>query len=283
MRSFSNFLLFEDVLSNLPAGSSLLQQAGDLLVNPMVKVVEDDCGTLLGEIMDLDFEKEGLVELATGVPLDRPRIAEILESGKYKVPIRTLHSCIAPGGICRACYEAQYLDRVAPPVNSQTKIDPLLNYQTDIIIGNNYATSFTLTESTDDFDDVIVIKNGLIATAGFTISGNQMIFAVAPTYTDVYVVRFYRETSEPLQGYMARSYSGDLLGMKPLPTLHTPIRESLYSTIISDGFLAMLQTELAPYKAIPSTYIEYIDRIHDKLEKTLFIIYLYAIFANVNV
>jgi len=133
------------------------------------------------------------------------------------------------------------------------------------------------------FDKVIIFKNGVIQSAGFGIVDDQLIFPSNISYSDIYTVRFYRETSEPLQGYIARSYSGDLLGMKPLPTTSTIIRESLYASIIPESILSMMLIELSPLKSIPSTYLEYVDRIHDKLEKALYILYLYAIFSNVQI
>jgi hypothetical protein len=253
------------------------------LVAPTVKIVEEDCGTLLGSIIEVNFETEGLIELATDLPLTRARLTQILSEGRYKVATRTLHSCISKGGICRKCYKGQYLDEVAPAVNTQVNLSAQLCYQSDVIVGNSYATSYQMSQAEDDFDKVMVIKDGNVMTSGYTISGDQIVFPVAPSYSDIYVVRFYRETSEPLQGYMARTYSGDLLGMKPLPVLPTLLRESLYPEIIPDNLINIMQNELAPYKTIPSTYLEYIDRIHDKLEKALFIIYLYAIFSNVQV
>lgn len=276
-------MLFEDVLSGMPGSSVFLDSIANSLVSPTVKIVEEDCGTLLGEIVVLDFEKEGLVELATGVSLSRARITQLLGQGKYKVATRSLHSCISKNGICRKCYESLYLGETAPIVNTQVNLEASLNYQTDVVIGNGYSKDYVLTQSDSDFDKVIIFKNGVIQTTGFSIAGSTLSFPSNISYSDVYTVRFYRITSEPLQGYMARSYSGDLLGMKPLPTTSTIIRESLYPSIIPDSILTMMAMELAPFKAIPSTYLEYIDRIHDKLEKALFILYLYAIFSNIQI
>lgn len=283
MRTYSNFLLFEDILSNLPEGSSLITSAAESIINPSVRVVEEDCGTLLGSVVDLDFEKEGLIEVATGMPLSRTRIYQLLESGIYKVAIRSLHSCNSKEGVCRKCLQGQYLDKVPAPVGSQIKIHSLLNYQSDLVMGNGHSPFFTLTESDLDYDKANVIKDGAVITSGFSIIGNRIYFDSVPTNLDVYVVRFYKETSDPLLGYIAKTYSGDLLGLKPLPTLSTLLKESMYQDIIPESLINMLQIELSPYKTIPSTFMEYIDKIHDKLEKALFIMYVYAIFSNVQV
>ena len=283
MRTYSNFLLFEDILSNLPPNSVFLSSIANSLISPAVKIIEEDCGTLLGDLVPLDFEKEGHVELATGDNLTRTRISQILTSGIYKVSLRSMHSCISKGGVCKKCYEASYLDKTAPAINTQVNLESSLNYQTDVIIGNGYSSDYELTQSEEDFDKVIVFKEGVIQSAGYGIIDNRIYFPTEIDPTDIYTIQFYKTTSEPLQGYMARSYSGDLLGMKPLPTLPTIIQESLYSQVIPDSILAIMVNELAPYKAIPSTFLEYIDKIHDKLEKALFILYIYAIFSNVQI
>jgi hypothetical protein len=283
MRSFSNFLLFEDILSNLPADSTLITSVANTLISPTVKLVEEDCGTLLGDIVDLNFEKEGLIELATGVPLTRARITQILHLGQYKAAVRNLHTCTSIGGVCRKCYAASHLGQTAPGINSQQNLDSLLNFANDIIVGNSTSLDIDLTVSDEDYDQAIVIQNGAVVTSGYSISGMTITFVTAPSYSDVFVVKFYRQTSEPLQGYLSKSYSGDLLGMKPLPTLPTIIRESLYTPLLPDGILSLMEMELHQFKAIPSTYIDYISKIHDRLERALFIIYLYAIFSNVQV
>lgn len=283
MRSFSNFLLFEDVLSNLPVDSTLLTSVASSIISPSIKVVEEDCGTLLGTFEETNFEKEGLIELATGDMLSRARITELISLSHYKVATRNLHSCISKDGICRKCFAASYLTKIAPDVNTQVRLESLLTYQNEIIAGDNTTNVKTLSLDKSEYDEVVVIKDGVILTSGYSILGNKITFTTTPTYSDVYVIRYYVETSEPLQGYLARSYSGDLLGMKPLPTLPTLVRESLYTSILPDGILSVMELELHQYKAIPSTYLDYISTIHDRLEKALFIIYLYAIFSNVQI
>lgn len=283
MRSFSNFLLFEDVLSNLPPESTLLTSVASSLMSPSVKIVEEDCGTLLGTFEETNFEKEGLIELATGDMLSRARITELISLSQYKVATRNLHSCISKNGICRKCYAASYITKPVPPLNTQIRLDSILTYQNEIIAGDNITNVKTLSLDESEYDLVVIIKDGAIVSSGYSISGNKLTFTTIPLYSDVYVIRYYTETSEPLQGYLARSYSGDLLGMKPLPTLPTLIKESLYTSILPDGILSVMELELHRYKAIPSTYLDYIGNIKDRLERALFIIYLYAIFSNVQI
>lgn len=284
MRTYSNFLLFEDVLSSLPTDSSLLYQAANIIVNPTVKVVEEDCGTLLGTVLATNFDLEGEVELATGDRLSRTRINQLLGQGQYKTAVRKLHSCRSEGGVCRQCYNATFIKNTAPSVGNQVSIPSFLNYKTDMLAGNGYSNSYELTQDSTEYDDVMLFKEGvLVPSSEYSISGTIITFNDIQQILDIYVVKFFRYTSEPFLGYMARSYSGSVLGIQPLPTLDTVLREGLYPEYISEGYLDAMARELTVYKAIPDSFLDYMETISDKLEKALFILYIYAIFSNVEV
>lgn len=281
MRTYSNFLLFEDVLANLPPDNITLASAVASLNTPSVKIIEEDCGTLLGTVIDLTPETEGLVELATGENISRTRIETLLNQGKYKVAVRTLHSCSSTGGICRKCYEGQYLFSNAPSINSIIKLPPTMNIQTDLITGSDTSYSYTLSMAEDEYDSLILVKNGALYS-GYSVSGNILTFDHQVQDSEVFIVRYFLDTSSPLQGYMAKTYSGDLLGMKPLPSLPLLLKESIYSAILTDSMLGSMSKAIYRYKTIPSTFFDYLDRIPNKLEKALFILYLYAIYANIQ-
>jgi len=72
-----------------------------------------------------------------------------------------------------------------------------------------------------------------------------------------------------------------LLGMQALPSLKPLLRMSLYEAQFSDSFVSMIVEETSKINTIPVTYINYIDSIHDKMEKVLLALYLYAIYSNV--
>lgn len=281
MRTYSNFLLFEDILDNLPPDNITLASSVASLNTPSVRVVEEDCGTLLGTTLDLTPEVEGLVELATGNNISRSRIETLLGQGKYKIAIRDLHSCNSVGGICRKCYEGQYLYTTAPAVNTISKLSSTMNIQTDIITGSDTSYSYRLSLDEEDYDYLILVQNGVPFT-DFTVSGNILTFNNQIQDSVVFIVRYFKNTSEPLQGYMSRTYTGDLLGMKPLPSLPLLLKESLYSAILTDSILGSMSKAIYRYRTIPSTFLDYLDRIPNKLEKALFILYLYAIYANIQ-
>ncbi len=71
-RTYANFLLFENVLDNLPDGTgTIMQQAVQMLSSPIVKVVEENCCTLLGKVVTVNYELEGMIDLATDTPISR--------------------------------------------------------------------------------------------------------------------------------------------------------------------------------------------------------------------
>lgn len=287
MRTYANFLLFEDLLDNLPIGAPLLTQMASNIISPRVQMIEEDCGTLLGSVEDTVFALEGKVELATDTALSRTRIEELLGEGKYTVAIRDLHSCISTGGICKKCFQATYPTYTNEIVIGQSiQVPSSLNYQSDVLVTDGINRTFNLTQNQDDYYSVIVVKNGLIVpTNMYTLTYDTIVLndALPIDINTVYVVHFYKANSEPLLGYISKTYTGGLLGLTPLPALKTPIRESLYQTLISDSMILNMTSQLRPFKAlIPTTYMDYLDRIHDRLEKALFILYLFAVFGNVN-
>jgi len=287
-RTYSNFLVFEDVLDNMPASSTVLSQALDKLLNPNIKIIEEDCGTLLGEMVDTSLELEGYIEVATGDVLIPARINALLEAGQYKTGVRTLHSCQSylNGGICQKCYQSSFIGEEVPAVGKTTPISAKLIYQTDTLVGTGYTTEFTLSETSDDYDEIKVLNQGEIVDPDDYVVGFDTITFYTPPPNDpdegIITVHFYRKNTEPFQGWIAKTYSGGLLGMQPLPTRKPLLRNQLYLTQFSDNFVSLLMKDVQALKSIPRTYIDFVDRVHDKMERILIAMYLFAIYSNVE-
>lgn len=288
-RTYSNFLLFEDVLDNLPVTSDpIMVQAVNFLKNPMFKIVDSDCGTLLGSMKDTSSELEGLIEVATGEPLSQVRIRYLLGKGQYKTSIRDLHTCLSHtnGGVCQQCYLGSFLGSTAPKVGTTTSVEASLIYQTDIIMGNAYTSTFPLSQSTDDYYAVKVIHKGSVVNPSIYLLGYNSITFPSNLPLDsiegVYTIHFYAKNTESFQGLVSKTYSGGLLGMASLPTSKTLLRERLYEDMFSDTFIGLMLEVLSAYKTIPSTYFEYIENVHGKMEKVLLILYLYGLYSNIE-
>lgn len=288
-RTYANFLLFEDVLDNLPDFSPVMNQAVQLLLTPTTYIVDEDCGTLLGDVRETTFELEGLTETATGSPLSYNRIVQLLGAGQYKTKIRTLNSCLshANGGICRTCYESNFLGKIAPQVGSTITLSSLQIYQSDVLIGDNVKQTFNLSQTEDDWYDVVVVHQGLVVDPSEYTLGEDTITFNTPLPSDrtqgLHVVHFMSGNSEPFLGYIAKTYSGALLGMQPLPTLKPLLRQSLYEAQFSDSMVGIIVEEVTKLKALPTTYKDYLDRVHGKMEKVLLALYLFAIYGYVEV
>lgn len=87
--------------------------------------------------------------------------------------------------------------------------------------------------------------------------------------------------TQPFFRYLAASYSGSLIGIRPLPTAKLPVRKSLLDLAITDAHIDAAFRRLRNYKAIPDNMLEFCKSTEDKLEKALFIIALYSIFSSV--
>jgi hypothetical protein len=282
MRTYSGFLLLEDLLDFLPNSNASIVSFANDIISPIVTVSQSDCGTRIGTKIPIDYEIEGRVELATDTVIGKTRIDELLTAGTYKVATRSSHSCTAVGGICQLCYAATFMDKPIPDIGSKLKMPAEYNYQTDVLIGDGLKSVFDLTEPSTHYDYAHVIINGAIQSTGFTFGDMTLTMSTPPAYNTNVVVRYFRITGQPYLGYLSDTYSGSLLGMKPLPAQSLNVRPSLIQKSLSDDKINQVKQEIRrTYKLIPSTYIEYVDRIPDKLEKSLYLVVLYGIHANV--
>lgn len=105
-RNYVNTLMLESAMDSINTSDPLLWSVADRITSPVVTLVEEDCGTLLGEEAPLSYDSEGLTELSTGSPLSRSRINFLRGLGNLSVSVRSLRSCISHGGLCRTCYQA---------------------------------------------------------------------------------------------------------------------------------------------------------------------------------
>ena len=283
MRNYSSFLLLEDVLDYVPQDNQALYQFAQNVTRPRVKVVEEDCLTKVGRVVTINYEIEGLIELATDLSISLTRITTLLAAGTYTVAVRDLHSCVSVDGICRKCYKGTYVDQTAPAVNAFVKLEPEYNYQTDVFAGDGSRKKFTLSEPAGNYTKILVFIQGVLQTSGYSVANDEIILTAAPSSGIHVVVKFYTITTQPFVGYLAESYTGSLLGMKPLPTQTIHVRPSLAQTLISEEELEIMKAELINnYKTITRNYVEYIDKVDDKLEKAIYLSMLYGLYSNVT-
>lgn len=280
MRSYSALLVFENVFDSVDLTDHVLADLCDHVFYPRVKIVEDYCHTLLGEEVDVNYEVEGYIELATGEVITKSRIEELLSIGVYKVRIRTLSTCTSEGGVCAKCYQSSRQDEPYPEVGSMKTIAPLFVKSTEILFVDS-QNSLTLTLSEDSFDKALIYCNETLYTQeDYTVSGNRLTFTSATIAEGSYaVVRYISDTKVPFMLWLAGTYSGSLLGINTLPRPLLPIRSLLLSSQIPEYSTSRLLDVLKDDSSrAPGNLVEYAESTPDLLERSLFSIALRTIY-----
>jgi len=278
-RSFSNYLLYEGVIESLlTIDNTTISSLARSLLYPQVNVVEEDCGTTLGLIQDLNFSVQGDILVETGEPITYNQIYTKLGAGVYSAGFRSASTCTSSEGICAKCAAGSNLLQPEPGVGSYLALSPLLNYATLTVTITNLPQELFL--STVDYDLALVIHNGQVIASGT--SGSNIVLQVGDVPINQSVlVRYYISDSSSLLSYFAKSYSGALLGIKSLDAPMLTVPEKVYETIIPDEALFLAENELRQLN-IDARYLSYIEEINNKLEKALAILYFYATFAYIN-
>lgn len=317
-RSFSGYLLIEDLFDNFPDTFKPLYNEAQSLFNPTVRIVSDDCRTLLGKRVDLDFTLIGRTELSTDKVLDRDSISTMLAAGTYKVSIRTPSHCTAIGGVCRKCYLATTSGTGSASVGDMKplKSEVISGFYSFNITRDDLSVIIPL--SVDDVDRVEFYYNDDLYTK-YTVNttdDDQISISFERTFRaplrgeaqdfvillegldeiplelekksvtgdgDEISVRAYRNSTSPFVTYLAKTYAGSLLGASPVDSSDLPLRLGLIKERISAPKLAALVDYLEPYSEyIPATYMSYIDSIKDPLERELYVLALYAVYCDVG-
>jgi hypothetical protein len=77
-RSFANTLLYEGTLDTITSVNPILHNVANTLFTPTVRIVEEDCGTLLGQNMPASYRSEGYIETETGLAITPTRRTTLL-------------------------------------------------------------------------------------------------------------------------------------------------------------------------------------------------------------
>ena len=297
MRDISNFILFEDIITNLPAGAPNIINVANTLMTPTIPIVEVDCGTALGSISTVGYQIVGQINLSTLSPITTNNISTWLSTGIATIRTRDTSSCISKGGICQVCYQtAPHTGNIALDGSRLLDGSQLLNgyapgptatiyseyiYWTDVITGDGVNSTYPVTQTTAmyDYTNLDIIPNPLVSS----LTDTQITFTRVLTKSDVFPLQYYIQSSNPLLEYFAKTYSGGLFGIAPLPSFKLVVKPSVLQGLFSANQLSLMMEDLSVYSAnIPPGYLSYCDTIVDNLEKALFIIYLYAVYSSIS-
>ncbi|MNK27640.1 hypothetical protein D3C87_460020 [compost metagenome] len=284
MRSYSGLLVLEDIFEYIPTENPDIANLANMVFTPNVPIVMNDCGTTLGNFATVNYELEGKVELATGDVISKDRIDQLLFHGTYEIATRDLHTCIAKDGVCQQCYHAANQRNDAPAIGSRVVIQPEYVVATDVIKALAGESSWDVSLADNTYQFTYVYLNGtLLDTNQYTVV-NQVLTLNTPLSSDMNVVIHFTDYNKASYlVYLAKTYSGSMLGMKPLPAPLLPIRSLLISSLIPDNKLELIVEYTKEVNKIPDDYKSYLDTIADKFEKTLYTLAINCIYANVTV
>ena len=282
LRSYSSLIVLETVFDSIPNVDPDVTTFADLLFSPNVNVVEQDCGTLLGEIITLDYTSEGIVELATGLPLSKDRIEQLLAQGIYTVKTRSLSTCISTNGVCQACYHASRQSVGIPSVGATIRIYPEYVSEVDVFAVTAGTTTFIPSLTTDLYDYAQIYYEGtLYPSSSYTITDTLITLNSGLPANGNLVIRYVSVTRTPLLYWLADTYSGALLGIKSLPYPKLFLKKSLLTGLVMESVLELLVGKISGLTAVPNEISSHLVNIMDPLEKSLFVLAIYSVYLNV--
>lgn len=259
MKSFAIFLLLENPLYALSIAPPSIRALADRLFRPVVKIVEEDCGTTIGlekgirSIManqwvppeDLDttrYEYEHLIDL-DGSPFTNTQLLQYIGEGQDTVRVRHSGHCTSTGGVCKKCYYAHLLTSTSDFLNPTTSEVDIHYYelppvQPDVVIPG-IGTAVRIYASRGEVKP-------------FNISSQKSLFAFA-----------------------CESFIGSIIGAKAYDNFPLPVKPSLLTMGINRNVLDRAMVEASPYLA--TTHQRFINDIEDPLYKALAIVILYLL------
>jgi hypothetical protein len=182
-RSFTNFLLFEGILDNLPDTNPRLVAFANKLLHPRVPIIEDDCETKLGDVVKLTRDAVGKVSLfsygtfeydsGSGVEFTTILADDILIDDQVtgllttftQISTRSMPTCTSEGGICRKCLrgsnQEDYPDLIdVPAIGTFFEVDDNITRPYLTYLAETYSGSLLGFKSF--IQDKLPIREGLI-------------------------------------------------------------------------------------------------------------------------
>jgi hypothetical protein len=307
MRTYAGLLLFEDIFDFVPTGEPEITNLANGIFSPNVLIVDADCHTSLGTFETVNFELEGLVETSTGLIISEDRIVQLLSQGIYGVYTRNVNSCISKGGVCAKCYNATHQDQPYPDVLDRVTIPPQYTASVDNLSGVFPDIPFPLTTDPSTYTSVLVYIDGipLIPGVDFDIANNAITlhspvtggywngivtylrdvpynYDFVPGQSYSITIRYMVNDTSPFLVWLSNTYSGSVLGIKPLMSEPLPLSSLFLTSLLTENRLQLVNNFIKTIPSIPTEYTDYIDQIPDALEAGLYMLVLYCIYSNVT-
>lgn len=281
IRTYAGLLFLEDLFDIPTYNNTVADDLASLVFSPNVMVAEEDCGTLIGTMKDVNYDLEGHTELATGLPISLERIEELLFQGVYKTPVRHLSSCVAKGGVCQACYYATHPKEFVPAVGEYVKLPPEYDLNTEIYPVEVGDKTFDISMTAEEYDRLYVYFHGKLQDEDlYTVSGTTITFKEPFDREGNLAVRPTVYARSPFVAWLANTYSGSILGMRSLPAPPLHVRKSLITEALPISTLQYLVQFSETLPNMPSEMLSYISSIRDPFEQALFTLACYALFSG---
>lgn len=281
MRSYVNTIIFESALDSVAPSNSLVYSVIKRLLSPSIKIIEEDCDTLLGEFVSISTRAQGLIELETNNPLTSARMSSLITANNKEVAVRSTATCTSIGGVCKKCLRGSRPGLVIPETGSLYVLDPEVIVDTGPIGIETGQTSATLKYPKSQFDKVYVYNDGiLVDPSTYTLTETSLVLS-SPAVSNVnYFIKYVSKTYAPYFYWLANTYSGSLLGINPLGKQLLPIRKNTMELYIPQEDIEVLVRRLKTLDIKDEDSILYIDEITDPVEKALYVVVLSSIFLN---
>lgn len=282
MRSYSSLLVLENVFdslsANLPSLDNSVQTLYRQVFYPLVPLTEDTCSTLLGEKVSVSFNKVGLLELYTGDRLTPSITQQLLEEGVYLASVRNTSTCIATGGVCHRCVTGSF----GLQEESGTSLQPIrpnfVKFEEYIQVGPSQQATLGL--ASDEYTRVDIWgTDGHIDPSLYSVSGTTITFSPGASTVGGVAVRYSSETLVPYLLWLAKTYSGSVLGVGVLDGPKLPVRQQLLESLIDTSVVSSVIGLLPGYGA-PQDQVDYAKGIHGVLEQALFVLALTSVYTS---
>lgn len=284
MRTYSGYLLIEDLLDDISNESPTIYRIAQGLINPTASIVEADCGTLLGKRVSISFSSVGLYDLALGERLTRDRLILLLSQGEYVRRVRHPAYCASLNGVCSKCAGSVLPEE--PAVGSSVQFNSEILSGSFSLQADAATNSFVLDVTEDEVDRVEVFVNSLPYQdfSYSTTSDGYLQVEVGGVVSGTAVdIKTWKLSSTPYISFLSKTYSGSILGAAKMEGFDLPLRQTLLRQYTSEGRMLLLEESLAEFsEAIPDGYLGYAANIRDPLEKALYLICLYGIFHDLE-
>lgn len=140
MREYAKSILFSGIYDNIPESNLAMYNFSQKVFNPSVSLVEHDCGTSLGNIIQVTDSAIGQEEAATSQVIDKQRVNDLLSQGIYTVGVRSPYTCVSKSGLCQVDYGSTILID-PPPVGTQITLKPANKIPFLSYLANSYSGS----------------------------------------------------------------------------------------------------------------------------------------------